>query len=440
VNALDSRREQQLVIAVAGVARFAAGVLMGTSMAVYVGRVGSEFAVGMVATAYFTGMTLAAPAWGAVADVTGRRRAVLVLTGLAATASVIPLVFVGDDAVWLPVGLRGVYALFAVGFQPVVLAVVSELGGDEGRGRSLGFFNSARGLGFAGGQVVAGVALGALLPSGVYALVGVFSLVSTVTVLAVVGGSTDEDSSVDVDRDGSDVGVGAVLGEVQRRLLPATEDREHLRKNGLRWLYVALALRNMTVLGVMGLMPLFLTRDVLGPVTVAGTTVARETMMGVLLAVNPAGQAVFMLLFGRIADGIGRKPLIVGGMAGSGLFGLVVGTATLPEALFFRVAVAAGALALIAASFSAMTTGALAFIGDVAPAARQSELMGLRSTAKGAGGLFGPPLVGAVATVTSIETAFACGATLALVAGGLVWNGLVESRPAVPTGVVPGDD
>lgn len=73
---------------------------------------------------------------------------------------------------------------------------------------------------------------------------------------------------------------------------------------------------------------------------------------------------------------------------------LVVAAATLPATSTGRFAVGVVAFLLIAASFSAMTTGALAFIGDVAPPDRESELMGLRTTAKGVGVVLGPVLVG----------------------------------------------
>jgi MFS family permease len=213
--------------------------------------------------------------------------------------------------------------------------------------------------------------------------------------------------------------VREVGREVKRRLLPAKADREHLRTNGLRWLYVALALRNMTVLGVMSLMPVYLT----GPVGVSAV------LMGAILAINPAGQAVFMVVFGRIADAAGRKPLVVAGMAGSGLFGILAGLASLPATGGLRIAVAVLAFVTIAAAFSAMTTGALAFIGDVAPADRESELMGLRSTAKGVGGVLGPPLLGGVATVAGMRTAFLGGSVLALLAAGLAALALTETRP-----------
>jgi MFS family permease len=443
---IDARR-QRLFVGLAGVTRFMAGILMGTAMAVYVGRSGSEFAVSMVLAAYSLGMTFFAPTWGAIADVTGRRRAVMVVAGVAATLAVLPLAVVGDgttpvtlfglvvQGVWPPILLRGLYAAFATGMIPVMLAIVSDMGGEEGRGRSLGFFNAARGAGFAGGQLLIGFLLGILAPSGLYLFVAAVSLASAGAAAMVKDPTPTPDESPT---------VGEVLAEVRRRLLPAVDDRAHLHTNGLRWLYVALALRNMTVMGVMSLMPVYLT----GPIGVS------EAVMGILLAINPAGQTVFMLLFGRIADAAGRKPLIVGGMAGSGLFGVLAAAAMIPGGTpisaglagvavsgpLGRIAVAAVAFVVIAAAFSAMTTGALAFIGDVAPADRESELMGLRSTAKGVGGVVGPPILGGIATFLGIQAAFAIGSVLAFSAAGLAATALVESRETSGRRFVPGDD
>jgi MFS family permease len=152
--------------------------------------------------------------------------------------------------------------------------------------------------------------------------------------------------------------------------------------------------------------------------------------MGVILAFNPAGQIVFMYLFGRIADSAGRKPLIVAGMAGSGLFAVVAALSAVPSSSILRIVVIAVAFVIIAASFSAMTTGALAFIGDVAPPERESELMGLRSTAKGLGGVLGPPIIGGLATVTSIQLAVGVASLLSFAAAVLSAVALTESRPA----------
>ncbi|MFB6136576.1 MAG: MFS transporter [Halobacteriaceae archaeon] len=417
---------QQLLVAVAAAARFGSGILMGTGLAVFVERAGgSPFAVSMLFSAYFLGLTVFAPVWGAIADVTGRRRAVLVATGALATVSVLPLVAV--EGVWPLVGARGLYAVFASGFPPVMLAVVSDRGGSEGRGRALGFFNSARAAGFMGGQLTVGAMLGLFAPDVVYLVIAGVSLVSTVALVFVDDRS--EPSGGGGEASASGPTAADVLEEVRGRLLPATGEREHFRRNGLGWLYVALALRNMTVMGVMSLMPVFLTSG-LGLTSFA---------MGVLLAINPATQTVTMYLFGRVADTEGRKPLITLGMVGSGAFAVAAALASVPATPLGRALVAAAGFVVIAAAFSAMTTGALAFIGDTAPAGRESELMGLRSTAKGVGGVVGPPAVGALATLTSYRSAFLAGSALAFAAAVLAHARLTETAPTEAAAVAADD-
>jgi MFS family permease len=370
---------------------------------------------------------LFAPVWGAVADATGRRRAVLVGTGVGATLAAAPLVFV--DGVWAPIGLRALYAVFAAGFSPVMLAIASDRGGADGRGRSVGFFNSARALGFTGGQLAVGALLGLLAPPGLYGIIAGLSLLSTLAV-GFVAGSGERANGDEETGTRPTPTVSAVLDEVRRRLLPAVEDREHLRTNGLRWLYVALALRNMTVLGVLALMPVYLPQRL-------GLT---EFQMGALLALNPAGQVVFMYLFGRLADAVGRTSLITAGMGGSAAFALVLAAATVPATATGRLVVTGAAFVLIAGAFSAMTTGALAFIGDVSPRGRESELMGLRSTAKGVGGVLGPVVVGSLATIASYRIAFAAASLLAVGATVLAASALTESHASPRGGGVPGDD
>jgi len=418
---VDAR--QRVLVAVAAATRFSAGILLGTGLAFYLGRNdASALVVGLVTTAYFLGMTVFSPFWGAVADVTGRRRTVLVVTGLGATLALAPLfLFTG---VWVPILSRGLYAVFAVGFAPVMLAVVSARGGADGRGRSIGFFNAARATGFTGGQLAVGMLLGLLAPDGVYTIIVGISLASTLVVVFLDGSAAPKPDSQPT--------LGELLGEVRRRLLPAVDDRDHLRRNGLWMLYVALAFRNATVIGLFGLMPVYLP-ETLG---------ISEFVMGALLAINPAGQTVFMLLFGRVADAWGRKPLIVVGIAGSGLFALIAAAATLFSGPL-RLVIAGLSFVVIAAAYSAMTTGALAFIGDVAPAERESELMGLRSTAKGIGGVAGPVVIGGLVGVVGYATAFAVGSSMAFLAALLAGWKLVESREGVVfpgRKPIPGDD
>ncbi len=393
---------------------------MGTALGYYIGRNGgSDLAAALVYTAYFAGQMLFAPVWGAVADVTDRRRAVLAATGLGATVAILPLTL--TSAPWAQIGLRGLYAVFAAGFPPVMLAIVSARGGADSRGRSVGFYNSARAVGFTGGQSAAGALLGFFVPTNLFFVIAGLSLFSTLAVLAVADTGP---------RPSTEPTLSEVFSIVRRRLLPAPEDRAHLRTNGLGWLYVALALRNITVLGVSSLMPVYLPQSL-------GLT---EFWMGVVLAINPAGQSVFTLLFGRVSDATGRKRLIVLGIAGSTGFPLVAAAASIPSSNTVQLVVAAAAFVLLAASFSAMIVGALAFIGDVAPPERESELLGLRLTAKGVGGVLGPVFVGELALFVDRDVAFVIGAIPGLVAVALVGLKIVETHHASVRRAAASDD
>ena len=382
-------------------------------MAVYVGRHGSPFAVSLVYTMFWAGMMVFSPIWGAIADITGRRRMVLSGTALLATLAAAPLVLVND--VWSMIGVRGLFAVFAAGFLPVMLTVVNQRGGTSTRGRSLGFFNSATAVGLMAGQFFSGVLLGVFSPERV------FLIVTGVSALVIVATGFVHDSTPDPCEPPT---VSIILGEIRDRLFLGADDAANLRRNGIRWLYVAVLLRNMTVLGMSGLLPVYLITRVN----------VSAFLMGILLTINPLAQIIFMYLLGRLSDVTGRKPLIVGGAVASGVYALVFSLATLPSTLVGRVVIVTIGFLILAGGFSALMTGTIAFIGDIAPSDRESELIGFRQTARGLGGTIGLVILGLIATVTNYSIAFAAGSLLAFTAAATVAYHLVESHPDATLG------
>lgn len=411
MTARTDYRLQWLAITVAAGANRGSTMLMGTALAVYIGRQGSPLAVGLVASTFFFGQMVFAPFWGAIADITGRRRAVLLVTALLATLAVIPLMIV--DSVAMRLAWRGIFAVFIAGFLPVMLAIVSYRGGTTNRGRSIGLFSSAQALGFTAGQFLAGVLLGLLFPAAL------FGIVAGVAGLVFLAGIVIRDPTP---TPAVEPTLGELVYEIKRRLLPEAANREHLRVNGLQWLYLATLLRNMTVIGTGSLLPVYVVSSM-------GLT---EFVMGALLALNPGAQMVFMWASGELADRFGRKPLIVGGMAASSVFGLLMAAAVLPGTPFLRTAVGAVGMLVLAGGFSALHTGSISFIGDVAPLDRESELIGLRYTARGLGGVLGPALYGIAAGLSSYEATFVVGSLLAVAGTVLCWRFLVESHEASP--------
>jgi MFS family permease len=395
----DTRRRSTPALLV--LFRATADVLLLTVLVVYVGRRGTPFEVGMVTVSYFFALTVFSPVWGALADVTGRRYSVLLSTCVVSTFAILPLA--GVSGVWLLIVGIGVYAVFASAYSPLVLAIVSDRSTITDRGGSIGIINSARAGGGAAGRFGAGLIVGLFRPVLVFLVISGASLVGVIFALFV-----DDPSS----RDGFE--IRAVLDETRSRLIPAVSG-DVLQTAGLRWLYLSVAVQGMAVTGILSLMPVYLTQDV-------GTS---ELVMGALLGISPGLQIGFMYVMGKLTDHVGRKPMIVVGTFGRGVvFSVFAAAATSFALLEIRVLVVAIAFVVLSVSFAAMFSGAVAFIGDVTPTDRSSEFMGLLWTALGVGGVFGPVLLGSIATYTGYEVSFLAGTALAIGATGIALFGL----------------
>lgn len=378
-----------------------------TALAIIIGRAGgSAFEVSMVVTIHFLGLLLFAPVWGAVADVTGRRRKVLLWTSALATLTLVLLAV--TNSIWNLIGIRGLFAVFIAAYAPITFTIVSERGGVSRRGRWLGEFNSARSLGFALGQLLSGVFLAVLTSMAIFLMLAVVYFVVFLTVLLMEDPTPDPSKTASPSR---------IASEVKARLLPVDKERGEFRTNGLHYLYGATVLHSITFFGILGLLPVYLTQEV-------GVS---EVLMGIFLAMNPGGRTAFMYVFGRVADVRGRKSMIIWGLVGSGLFALVIAAATYPETMLHRKLIAGAGFLLGAMALSAYTVGSLAIIGDNASIDRESGLMGLRDTALGVGGVLGPGLFGGVVTLFDYESALVAWSFFAFLGAVLVAKGLTET-------------
>lgn len=407
------RTRQKVVVALAALTRSASGGMLGTALAVYVGRGGPPLAVGLLSTGFFAGQMVFAPLWGALGDLTGRRKTLLVVVSVGSTALAGAFLLVVGNVPGL-VTMRAVYAIFAVGFGPLMISIVGALAGHDRRGRSAGFFSSAVAAGDMGGQLLVGVLLGLLAPTAL------FLVVATVGFLATIVATFVADPDAD-DRDG-DAGVAALLVRARDRLLPTPAERAEFRRTGLTTLYAALALRHASVKGVGALVPIYLLR-------VVGVS---APTMGLLLTVSPAAQVVLMRTFGRLADLGGRKRLVLLGVGVSGGYGLLMASASLFGGPARLLLAGAGSLS-VAVGFSAMDIGVIALVSDAVAPSREAAFLGLRSTAAGLGGVVGPLVVAGLATVVGFAPAFALAGLFTVLPASLVRLTLVE--PERPTDV-----
>lgn len=377
-----------------------------TTLAFFVGQQGTAFQVSLVTMSHFLALLLFAPAWGVIADLTGKHREILVGAGIISSAMLFVLGF--TDGVWSPILLRGLYAVFFAAFPPLMLTVVSERDESQGRGRALGVFNSWRSVGFALGQFFAGLSLTLLVYLEIYVILGVVNLAATAVTWFIINPVPTRDA---------DLRPSLLWSKFVGRLYPARGDRSHLTTHGLHWMYVAVCLQGLTFFGLLSLLPVYLT----------GAVDISETLMGMLLGFNPLSRIMLMLIFGVVVERLGRKPVLGMGLAGTGVFALVLTAATIPDSPLTRKLVVGVGFAVIAVSFSATIIGSQTFIGDVASLDRESELMGFRSTASGVGGVLGPLLVGSLVTLFNYDLAFVVLSSFSFVGTVLVVAGVSET-------------
>lgn len=118
----------------------------------------------------------------------------------------------------------------------------------------------------------------------------------------------------------------------------------------------------------------------------AETFGASAFVVGMLTTVFSLMQFLFAPLWGRLSDVIGRRPVILLGLAGSALSYLIFGLATSLTTLFVA--------RLLAGVAGANIPTAQAFIADTTTPANRAKGMGMIGAAFGLGFIFGPALGG----------------------------------------------
>lgn len=356
----------------------------------------SPFVISLSEVAFWGANLLFAPLWGALSDASGRRRAILVGTSFGA-ALLLP-VFGMVDTVAGVLGLRFLFSAIAVGFPPVAIAAMSLHADTTRRGRSLSPYHTSRAVGFLLGWGTSGVILDLLGFGGAFTAFAAVGIAGGVAALLVRHVDTPEP-----------VSAREVLREARKRWVPSRGDAT-LREDGLHWLLAAIFLRKVAFVGIFSLIAVYAV-DVLG---------LRRALLGYVLAMNPLFQLLFIEFFATVADRRGRRVVLNIGFL-----------ATVPIPFMLLSAgnplVFGAAYALLGFSFAAMVQGSTAFIGDVAPAGRQGELMGFRKSAQGLAGVAGPLLAGGLATVYGYRVMLVVMGLLSIAALLVVWWGTDES-------------
>lgn len=148
---------------------------------------------------------------------------------------------------------------------------------------------------------------------------------------------------------------------------------------------------------------------------------ATSATMGWLIASFSLAQFLFSPLWGRLSDRIGRKPILMTGLAGYGvsmaLFGL---SQSIPHLFIAR--------SLAGVLSAATLPTAMAVIADTTTEDERAKGMGILGAAFGLGAIFGPFLGGILGDI-SIRLPFFVTAGLSLVTLLFVWQVLPETLP-----------
>jgi MFS family permease len=142
---------------------------------------------------------------------------------------------------------------------------------------------------------------------------------------------------------------------------------------------------------------------------------------GVLLLFSVVG-IVAQPLGGVLADRIGRRPVILGGLAAGAV-----------AVLAFSAASSLAAVALLALlwglGYGVFEPAAGAFVTDVAPRELRTEAFGLWRVVNNAGFAVGPPLAALIVWLSSLRGTFVLAGVTVLVYLAIAWRALPETRP-----------
>ena len=365
----QARAHPPLVTAV--VARSACFAALGIMSQLYLKELGaSRFWIGMSTTLAWGAIMSFSRFWGTVSDVWLGRKDVILLA--AAGSTVMTLILALSRSVPMVLVSRFLIEALGAGLPPAAMALLSGEGGAASRGRRISLFTTSQAIGLLSGSV-----LGGFLSTALAFRVG-FLVISAVSSLAAFS------AYLVPARAGATRTARVAWRPILNKTLPsfyAIRNDADLSGYGLPNLYLGIILRKAGIVGIYGLLMVFLQEE----------RNLTPFASGSLSALNPALQALAMPFWGQATDRVSRKRVFLTGYALSLLVPLMM---LFSNALWLLV----GAFVVLGVGFAAFITGVTAFVGDVAPRDREGELMGLIKVSQGFGGIAGPVIAGFVSS------------------------------------------
>jgi len=359
----------------------------------------------IVGASTITGVLIKLPA-GALSDILGRRRMLLLGSVFFAFP---PFLYLLVEEPYTLLGLRFLHGLATAIFSPVAAATVADLF-RQGRGEKLGWFASAVEMGGAFGPLLGGsVVLAALAGTGepelsdfhtTYLVVGTLGVLAFLMVLLLPIGR-----------------VYPGTGPAPSTAAPGVSGRKLFWQGvkevaGNRTILIASSVESAVFLGVsalLGFLPLY-ARNVLG---------LGDAYLGLLIWVPLVMAMAGKPVAGRISDRIGRKPVILVGLALCIAMLPLVPVTTRLAGLLLEGAIFGLGMAIV-------TPATTALVADLCKAGNYGAAMGVFGTIWDIGDASGPILAGAIIfALGTLETASAYLTAFAAIAGAMALVGLV---------------
>jgi MFS family permease len=303
--------------------------------------------------------------WGGLSDVMGNRKLLPVLSCI-----FLPVCLLLLSVAVSPVQtilLRGLIGLILPAYISPILALVSEEVGREERGEKLGWFNSIRSLGSTTGLFLTGFLVASVSLNSIFQLLALLAFLS-IPPLLLGPGRVAQFSMPKFDR---------ILKDIKERFFPSGKGRGGLQEKGLIYIYLALALRVICIVGFASFLPIYIVRE-LG---------YSQGFLGIFEGVGNGLMIIGMFIAGWAADKLGRRIIVIIGFLLSGLtpifYSISGNLLTLGLGRTFH-----------SLGYCLVISGIAAFVGDVAGEGRQGSLMGMITVFFAMGGMVGPLIMG----------------------------------------------
>lgn len=358
----------------------------------------------IVSLSTLTGVVFKLPA-GAFSDLVGRR---VLLFGGVLVFGLAPFAYLWTDTLLVLGGLRLVHGLATAIFTPVALALVAELFLDR-RGEAFGWYFAATQGGAMVGPLVGGWLISsqgvpvAFLAAGLFGCAGLLVYGRLFTQLGDPIKTVHEPPSLPEasSRGPASAGEGSGVWSLVRSL---AQDRRIWSAS------LTNAAEKLANGALMAFLPLY------------GLSIGLSAaQIGLLFTVQGLVSLLAKPLVGRLADAVGRRPLIVGGLVlCAATFSLIPQARDVASLLFLAAGFGAGE-AIVSAS-------AAALIADLSARAALGGGMGLRGTIMDIGHAGGPLLAGVLVAAFSYQEAFAAIGVVQLLVAGLFWTACPPAR------------